>query len=125
MVTIPVIAQTTSGSISGTVIDASRASVPGAQVTAIDTQTRCFRHQLLLGGQRHPPIDDPVREGRLGEHVSDRVVGVGDPGEALPLAVRQIAGLCQPVERVVGVADRLIRRGDRRGTHRRTAETRN
>src|SRR5258706_14223559 len=43
MVTIPVIAQTTSGSISGTVTDASRAGVPGAQVTAINTQTGAQR----------------------------------------------------------------------------------
>ena len=43
MVTIPGIAQTTSGSISGTVTDASSASVPGAQVTAVNAETGAQR----------------------------------------------------------------------------------
>ena len=53
MVTIPVIAQTTSGSISGTVTDASRAGVPGAQVTAINTQTGAQRASVTGGDGRY------------------------------------------------------------------------
>jgi hypothetical protein len=53
MVTIPVIAQTTSGSISGTVTDPSRAGVPGAQVTAINTQTGAQRASVTGGDGRY------------------------------------------------------------------------
>ena len=53
MVTIPVMAQTTSGSISGTVTDASRAGVPGAQVTAINTQTGAQRASVTGGDGRY------------------------------------------------------------------------
>lgn len=53
MVTIPVIAQTTSGSISGTVTDASGAGVPGAKVTAIDTQTGAARASVTGGDGRY------------------------------------------------------------------------
>ena len=53
MVTIPVIAQTTSGSISGTVTDASRAGIPGARVTAVSTQTGAQRASVTGGDGRY------------------------------------------------------------------------
>src|SRR5260370_12446892 len=53
MVTIPVIAQTSCGSISGTATDASRAGVPGAQVTAINTQTGAQRATVTGGDGRY------------------------------------------------------------------------
>src|SRR5260370_13215339 len=53
MVTIPVIAQTTSGSISGTVTDASGGGVPAAQVTAINTQTGAQRASVTGGDGRY------------------------------------------------------------------------
>jgi hypothetical protein len=53
MVRIPVTAQTTSGSISGTVTDASRAGVPGTQVTAINTQTGAQRASVTGGDGRY------------------------------------------------------------------------
>jgi hypothetical protein len=49
MVTIPGIAQTTSGSISGIVTDASGARVSGAQVSAVDTQTGAKRTSVAGG----------------------------------------------------------------------------
>src|SRR5258707_10670419 len=53
MATIPVIAQTTVGSISGTVTDASGAVVPGAQVTALNTQTGEQRASVTGGDGRY------------------------------------------------------------------------
>src|SRR5258707_14613133 len=50
---IRVIAQPPSGSISGTVTDASRAGVPGAQVTAVNTQTGAQRASVTGGDGRY------------------------------------------------------------------------
>src|SRR6266852_8634709 len=86
MVTIPVIAQTTAGSISGTVTDASRAGIPGARVTAVSTQTGAQRGSVTGGDGRYqlpglpPGIYDLRGKGRLQHHNSAGNCIAGDSG---------------------------------------------
>jgi Carboxypeptidase regulatory-like domain len=79
MVTIPVIAQTTSGSISGTVIDASLAGVPGAQVTAINTQTGAQRASVTGGDGRYqlPVLPPGIYDLRVEEEGFNTIIQQG------------------------------------------------
>src|SRR5260370_16350310 len=79
MVTIPVIAQTTSGSISGTVTDGSRAGVPGAQVTAINTQTGAQRASVTGGDGRYqlPGLPPGIYDLRVEQEGFDTIIQQG------------------------------------------------
>src|SRR5260370_34190477 len=79
MVTIPVIAQTTSGSIYGTVTDASRAGVPGVQVTAINTQTGAQRASVTGGDGRYqlPGLPPGIYELRVEKEGFNTIIQQG------------------------------------------------
>src|SRR5260370_3089064 len=79
MVTVPGIAQTTSGSISGTVTDPSGAGVPGAQVTAINTQTRAQRTSATGGDGRYqlPGLPPGIYELRVEKERFNTIIQKG------------------------------------------------
>jgi hypothetical protein len=93
MGTIPVIAQTTSGSISGTVTDASAAGIPGAQVTAINTQTGAQRASVTDGDGRYqlPGLPPGIYELRVEKEGFNTIIQQGIVLEVTQDAVLNVA----------------------------------
>jgi Carboxypeptidase regulatory-like domain len=93
MGTIPVIAQTTSGSISGTVTDASGAGIPGAQVTAINTQTGAQRASVTDGDGRYqlPGLPPGIYELRVEKEGFNTIIQQGIVLEVTQDAVLNVA----------------------------------
>src|SRR5258708_40332971 len=120
MITIPVIAQTTAGSISGPVTDASGAGVPGAQVTAINAETGAQRASVTGLGWQVPTsglatryLRPPRGKGRLQHHHSAGNCIAGDSGCGVK---------CRSADRNSEAGIHCQRRPTASGYHQRSSE---